>query len=495
VRFAFFRRWGIIMAIISSTPMAAAAQQPTESSRGTARPGPPAFGGPPREPRTSDIDFEKLRDEAVRLLVEYLRLNTTNPPGNELASARWLKDFLDREGIEGQILDTAELGPGRANFYARLKGDGSKRAIALVHHMDVVPASSEHWSVDPFGGTVKDGYVWGRGALDMKADGVVHLMTMVALKRAGVPLTRDLVFVANADEEAEGLGAIIFTRRHPELLRDVEYLLTEGGGTRVEQGKVRWLGVGVAEKRAYWVRLAVRGTPSHGSIPTKDNPVPRLARAVERLAAWETPLRVIPAVDRFFSAQAQRETGERREWLTDAAAALRTKRGRDWLVSDPYRNAILRNTVTPTVLAGSTKTNIIPPEATAEIDIRLLPDEDTARFTRELERVIGDSAVTIEVMPGVLPVFNAPIDTELFRAIERTAAQLLPGIPVATPLAAGATDRPTYSQAGIIAYGLDPFLVELDEERRGVHGNDERVSVENLGFGLRLYVGVVRAMQ
>jgi acetylornithine deacetylase/succinyl-diaminopimelate desuccinylase-like protein len=302
------------------------------------------------------IDFDALRDETVRVMSEYLRINTSNPPGNELETARWLKAFLAKEGIEGEILDTAELGPGRANFYARLRGSGAKKAIALVHHMDVVPASAELWSVPPFSGEVRDGYVWGRGALDMKGQGIVHLMAMVGLKRAGVPLTRDIVYIANADEEVEGKGAIIFTKRHPDLLDGVEYLVTEGEGTRVENGKVRWFAVGVGEKRAYWLRLVVKGTAAHGSIPTKDNPVPRLARAIERVSRWETPVRLLPAVDRFFKAQAKLESGEHRAWLSDAAHALRSKRGRAWLLSDPYRNAILRNTIAPTVLSASTKT-------------------------------------------------------------------------------------------------------------------------------------------
>ncbi|HXT48449.1 MAG TPA: M20/M25/M40 family metallo-hydrolase, partial [Gemmatimonadaceae bacterium] len=201
------------------------------------------------------IDYPALRDETVRAMSEYLQINTTNPPGNELATARWLKAFLAKEGIEGEILDTAELGPGRANFYARVKGDGTKKAIALVHHMDVVPANPELWSVPPFSGTVKDAYVWGRGALDMKSQGIIHLLSIVALKRAGVHLSRDIVFIANADEEVEGSGATVFTRRHPDLLKDVEFLITEGEGTKVDHGVVRWFAVGVGEKRAYWLRL------------------------------------------------------------------------------------------------------------------------------------------------------------------------------------------------------------------------------------------------
>jgi acetylornithine deacetylase/succinyl-diaminopimelate desuccinylase-like protein len=453
--------------------------------------GAPASGAAREHP----IDYDALRDETVRAMSEYLRIDTTNPPGNELAAARWLQTFLAKEGIRGAILDTAELGSGRANFYARFAGDGSKKAIALVHHMDVVPADPARWSVPPFSGVVKDGYIWGRGALDMKSQGIIHLLSMVALKRAGVPLTRDIVFIANADEEVHGSGATVFTRRHPDLLADVEYLITEGEGTRVEDGVVKWFAVGVAEKRAYCVRLVAHGTAAHGSIPRADNPVPRLARAVERVAAWETPIRLLPSVDRFLEAQAMLEEGEHRAWLANAAAALQTPRGRAYILSDPYRNAILRTTIAPTVFTGSTRTNIIPPTASAELDVRLLPDEDPIAFRRELARVIGDDSIDIEALPGVMPGYSATLDTVLVRAVEQEIGALLPGVLVTTPLGAGATDRPTYGQMGIEAYGVEPYIVEDSEEARGVHGIDERLSVVNIGFGLKLITGVIRRMQ
>jgi acetylornithine deacetylase/succinyl-diaminopimelate desuccinylase-like protein len=448
----------------------------------------------PAAAQSPAVDYDKLRDETAQRLSEYLRINTSNPPGNELATARWLKEVLAREGIEGQILDTAELGPGRANFYARLKGSGSGKAIALVHHMDVVPVSPE-WSVDPFAGLIKDGYVWGRGALDMKGHGIIQLMTLIAIKRAGIPLNRDLVYIGNADEESGGLGSRTFIARHPELIQDVEYLLTESGGSRVEGGKVRWYGMNVGEKSVYWHKLVVKGKASHGSRPTPYNPVPRLARILTRLAAWETPVRVTLAVDRFFKAQAKAETGERRRWLEDPAAALRSKRGRAWLLSEPERNALLRNTISPTVLVGSNKTNTIPAEASAELDIRLLPDQDTVAFHRELLRVIADTGITLTPIGHRSPQFSAPLDTEMSRAIERTAARLLPGAPFATTISTGATDRPYYAAAGLTCYGIDPFMVEIEEVRRGVHGTDERVLVEQLGFGLKLYAGVIVEMQ
>jgi acetylornithine deacetylase/succinyl-diaminopimelate desuccinylase-like protein len=440
------------------------------------------------------LDYDKLRDETAERLAEYLRINTSNPPGNELATARWLQQVLAKEGIEGRILDTAELGSGRANFYARLKGSGAGKAIALVHHMDVVPVSRQYWSVDPFGGVIKDGYVWGRGALDMKGHGIVQLMTLIALKRAGIVLPRDVVFIGNADEESDGLGSRTFIQRHPELFSDVEYLLTESGGSRVENGKVRWFGINVGEKVVYWQKLVVKGKASHGSRPTRDNPVPRLARILTRIGAWETPLVVSPALDRYFKAQAKSEQGEHRQWLEDAAKAIRSPRSRAWLLSEPERNALLRNTISPTVLVGSNKTNTIPAEASAELDIRLLPNQDTASFRRELVRVIADSAATLTMIGDMAPRFSAPLDTELARIIERTANRLLPGVPVATTVSTGATDRPYYAEAGIICYGIDPLLSDLEEVRRGVHGNDERVSIETLGFGLRLYAGILAGM-
>ncbi len=255
------------------------------------------------------IDYAKLRDEAAQRLSEYIRINTTNPPGNELASARWLADVLAKEGVQGMILDTAALGPGRANFYARLPGTGKGKAIALVHHMDVVAASVEDWAIDPFGGAIKDGSVWGRGAIDMKGHAIIQLMALIALKRAGVRLSRDLVYVANADEEIGGLGSRTFIERHPDLVKPIEYLLTEGADTRVENGRVRWFGIDVGEKRTWWKRLVAKGTTSHGSVPLGDNPVERLVRALGRISAYQTPVRLTPAVDRFFKAQARDETG------------------------------------------------------------------------------------------------------------------------------------------------------------------------------------------
>jgi acetylornithine deacetylase/succinyl-diaminopimelate desuccinylase-like protein len=441
-------------------------------------------------------DWAALADESVRILADYLKINTANPPGNELAGALFLKDILEREGIEAAILDTAELKPsGRANLYARLRGNGSKRAIALVHHIDVVPADRRYWTQDPFAGAVKDGYLYGRGALDMKGEGIVHLMAMIALKRSGVPLTRDIVYIANTDEELGSTGAIVFVERHRELLRDVEFLITEGGDNLVENGRLAYYGVGVAEKRTFWQRLTVTGIPSHGSRPTKHNPVPRLVAALDRLARYQTPLHVTPGVDKFFRDISRRYPGEQRMWLSNVRAALGNPRARDWILGDVYWNAILRNTIAITGLQGSNRTNVIPAEATADVDIRLLPDADPAAVLASLKRVVGDTAVTWTPLLAPKTPLENPIDTDLFRAIERAAQERDPGATVTTPMLTGATDRPTYRALGIITYGFDPFKVEASDAQRGVHGNDERVSIANVGFGVRFLYDVLRYVQ
>ena len=449
----------------------------------------------PARRASAEIDWDRLRDETVRVLSEYMRVNTANPPGNEIEGARYLQRILEREGIEARILDTTEMAGRRgANLYARLKGTGSRKALALVHHIDVVPADPRYWTVDAYSGAIKDGYIYGRGAVDMKSYGIVQLMTMIAIKRSGMPLSRDLVYIANADEEAGGIGAEIFVQRHSDLLKDVEYLLTEGGGGTIRDGKVRY-GVGVAEKRALWQQVVVRGVSGHGSRPTKGNPVPRLIAALDRIARWETPLHVMPSVERVLRADADNYTGEQRAWLLDVRKSLADPRAREWILSDLTRNAILRNTISITMLQGSQKTNIIPPEATASIDIRLLPDQDPHAFMAELVRVAADTAVHFSGVPAQMkPPLEVPIDTDLFRAIERAARERDPGAVVAPSVSTGGTDRPTYRALGIVTYGFAPFRT-LEQDGGRAHGNDERISVENVGFGLRMLYDIVRYVQ
>jgi acetylornithine deacetylase/succinyl-diaminopimelate desuccinylase-like protein len=445
--------------------------------------------------QTRPVAWDALAREGTTILTDYLRVNTTNPPGNELAAARFLKAILDREGIEAQILDTVDLGPNRANLYARLRGNGRKKAIALVHHMDVVPASPASWSVDAFSGVIKDGYIWGRGALDMKGSGVAQLMALIAIKRSRVPLTRDIVYIGNADEELTSTGGLTFVSKHADLLKDVEYLITEGSDNLVENGKVVYFGVGVAEKRTFWQRLTVNGVPSHGSRPTKLNPVPRLVAALYKISQFETPLRVTPGVQKFFRDIAPTYPEPQRRWLSDVTAALNDPKAREWILSDVSWNAFLRNTISLTGLAGSNKTNVIPAVATADIDVRLLPDQDAEEFLKTLQGVVGDTAVHFSTLLAPKTPLESPIETDLFHAIERAAREREPSAFVTTPMETAATDRPTYRKLGITTYGFNPFLVPRAETQRGMHGNDERLSVDNVGYGIHFFYDILRYVQ
>jgi acetylornithine deacetylase/succinyl-diaminopimelate desuccinylase-like protein len=468
------------------------------------RPAPPLAGpssAPVREtparvaliaaPR-GDVEWDALGDEAAALLSQYLRINTTNPPGNELVAARWLASVLQREGIEAQIFEPA---PGKANLYARLAGDGSARPLILLNHMDVVLASPEYWTVDPFGGVIKDGVVWGRGALDMKGEGIAQLMTLVILKRAHVPLKRDIIFLATADEEiGAGVGAAWFVEHHADLIRDAEFLLNEGGTTRANgRGGVDYYGVGTTEKSPFWLDMTTRGTAGHGSRPTPDNPVHRLVRALNRIADWgvRTPLVITPATERYFRdlATIERDSVQRR-WFSDIRAAVRDSVAVRSITGDIAYNALLRNTISITGLKGSDKTNVIPPLATAVLDVRLLPGQEPAAFLAELVRVVGDTAVAFRPQGPSWPATESSTDTELFRAIVATAHARHPDALVTTPMLAGFTDSHYFRRMGIASYGIAPFPL-TPTDSRGVHGNDERVSVEALRFGVRFYYDVV----
>lgn len=434
-------------------------------------------------------DFDALGFEAAERLAEYIRIRTVNPPGNETAGARWLQQVLKREGIAAEIHESS---PGRGNLYARLPGDGSRRPIVLLSHIDVVSATDSAWQVGPWSGETRYGAVWGRGALDMKGTAVIELMTMIALKRREVPLSRDVILVANADEETGSTGAEWFTREKKALLRNAEFLLNEGGHNRLsDAGRTEYYGIGVTEKVPYWLRISARGSPGHGSIPRPDNAAARIARALGRIAAWRTPITLTPPAERYFKQLATREPDPRvRRWLSEPAAALRDTAGLRFFTSNLYYDAILRNTVSITVLEGSDKTNVIPPEASAELDVRLLPGERPADFVRELRRVIADSLVEITPLRPERQATTSPLDGPMMEAIREAVQAMDPGALITTPMLAGYTDSYYYRAIGIGAYGISPFrLSEVDA--RTIHGNDERVTVENLRFGVEFLYRVV----
>jgi acetylornithine deacetylase/succinyl-diaminopimelate desuccinylase-like protein len=253
--------------------------------------------------------------------------------------------------------------------------------------------------------------------------------------------------------------------------------------------------VGVAEKRTFWQRLTVNGVPSHGSRPTRQNPVPRLVAALYKITQFETPLHVTPGVDKFFRDIARIYPEPQRRWLSDVTAALNDPKAREWILSDVSWNAFLRNTISLTGLTGSNKTNVIPGVATADIDVRLLPDQDAGEFLKTLQGVAGDTAVHFTTLLQPKTPLESPIETDLFRAIERAAHEREPSAFVTTPMETAATDRPTYRKLGITTYGFSPFRVPRAETQRGMHGNDERLSLDNVGYGIRFLYDVLRYVQ
>jgi len=437
--------------------------------------------------RAAEIDWTTVRAEAVQLLQELIRIDTTNPPGNERAAALYLQRLLESDGIETRVLDVA---PGRANLYARLKGDGSGRPLILLSHIDVVMAEPQRWTVPPFSGELRDGFIYGRGAIDMKATATVHATLMRLLKRLKVPLKRDLILLAVADEEAGGTGAISIIAKHPDLIAGAEFLLNEGDVVYVKDGKVQQYGVDVMEKAALWLRVIAKGPTGHGSIPMPNSSVDRLLAALERLRRWETPIRVSPAVAESYRMRAQQQTDPvLRNAYSNLDLALKNPALRKKLLTDSTLNAEVRNTFTITGLQGSDKVNVIPGTAWAQIDARLLPGETPAGFIATLQRVLADPALEIEVFEQSTPT-GSRTDTTLMQAIRKVAARRDPGVPVVPTMLTSSTDSAKFRVAGITAYGFEPFKLDDGELDRS-HGDDERVSVENLGFALQFLYEVI----
>ncbi len=417
-------------------------------------------------------------DEAARFLSEYIRIDTSNPPGNEITAARFLAERLAAAGLETQVFESQ---PGRGTVLARWRGTGARRPIVLLNHLDVVPAAASEWQRPPFAGVIDDGYVHGRGALDCKGIAVTQAMALIELARSNTRLPRDVIFLGTADEEVGGkLGAGWFVEHHLEALDDPEFVLNEGGHIRNENGK-RFFEVSVTEKVPYWLRLTARGHGGHGSTPPGTTAVTRLVAALERLRLYDAPLQVSDTVQRYFAALANDTPEPLAGHYRDLRRALRDEAFRRQFLADPRHAALVRNTIAPTVLEASHKTNVIPPVATAEVDCRLLPEQDPQAFAKEIRRVIADSKIEIEVLLH-FPASVSPTDNRLFAAIERVAAR--EQAPVVPTLLRGFTDSHYFRAAGIDSYGFVPFDVTPADAAR-MHGLDERLSVTSLADGIR----------
>jgi acetylornithine deacetylase/succinyl-diaminopimelate desuccinylase-like protein len=440
--------------------------------------------------RISDEHLRQYSDLAEDWMQQYLRVDTTNPPGNEMRGAEFFKKILDDEGIENRVFEVA---PGRGDLWARIPHTTaeSKRPIILLNHMDVVTSDASHWKVPPFSGELRDGYIWGRGAQDMKDEGLAQLVVMVMLKREKVALDRDVIFLAVADEEAEGQGTDWFTKNQRDLLGNAEFLINEGGENLLENGKVKYVGVDVGEKTSYWLHVVAHGRPGHGSRPNPDSAPNRLVHALNKILAYKTPLRVLPVVDEFLRDMAPYEPPERALYYRNVKKAIEDKRFQQEVERDESLNFLLRDTISLTMLGGSGQTNVIPPEAWANLDLRILPGGDPKAVVEALRRVVNDPDVTIEPIEPEFKVANySGTDNALFAAVREASAKYFPGAPVVPHITSGYTENQRYRPLGIVAYGFNPYTA-TEEEGNTEHGNDERIRVEEVRRGPRVLFDVV----
>ena len=420
------------------------------------------------------IDWKEVAEEATDLLSRYITVDTSNPPGNEEAAALFLADILHREGLETHLYRAA---PGRANLSARLPGDGSKRALILLNHTDVVPAEPPFWEEPPFAGTVRDGVIWGRGTLDMKGMAVMELMTFLLLKRHGIPLKRDVVFLALADEEmGSEVGVEWMDRHHPEVM-DAEYVLNEGGYGFTELLGTRRpiFNCSIGEKGPLWLKLRAQGAPGHGSVPHDDNSLERLVRALYRVKGWEHPITVLPETELYLRGLC--EGGLLAEMPDEKALALAAQ-------ADPVVRAVLTNTVSVTTCSAGYKHNVIPAESEATLDCRLLPGQPAQAFVEELRGIIDDPKVEIQEVYRS-QTLSSPVQTELFSVVEDEIRERVQNALVLPAISPGFTDSRIFRQRGVVAYGFMPVLLE-PLEAATIHGHNERISVENLRLGTQV---------
>ena len=431
---------------------------------------------------------DPLVDIAPERLAAYIQVDTTNPPGNEIRGVEFLGAILKQAGIPFEM---AESAPGRGNLWARLQGDG-KPGLVLLHHIDVVPADASYWSVDPYAGVTKDGYVYGRGALDMKALGIMQLQAFLALHAAGNQLSRDVLYIATADEEAGGFfGAGWLLENRPEIAKGVGYVLNEGGGGR-QLGTDTVFFVEVTQKVPVWLRLTARGRPGHGSVPLPQTAITRILRAGQRLADTGFEARVIEPVANLFRGVARFQRPELKSAFEEIGAHITDAAFMQTLqITAPGYHALLRNTCSPTTLRGSEKINVVPPEAVLELDCRLVPDQDVDEFIAEVTTIVNDRDVSIERIMSFTPA-SSSMDTPLYRLIEAKTDEWFPGSTAIPGVSTGFTDSHFFRDLGIQSYGFSPTVL-AENEGVGVHGNDERISLETLKKGTAFMIDLVQS--
>ncbi|HTE86879.1 MAG TPA: M20/M25/M40 family metallo-hydrolase [Dehalococcoidia bacterium] len=432
----------------------------------------------------SAVDWKVAAPEALDILVQYIRIPTVNPPGDEAPAARYLGSLIEAEGIACEYIETA---PHRECVVARLRGDGSKGTLMLANHLDVVPVEEEFWEVPAFEGLVRDGFIYGRGAVDMKGAGVMQLMAFLLLVRSGTPLKRDLIFCGVPDEEAGGTWGMKWLCDHRPELVDVEYELNEGGmGMGEFLGKPsRIIQVATTEKKLAGLRLRAVGTPGHGSRPHRDNSAVHLARALVRLADWERPLQLTPFTREYLRRLAVAGYLE----LPDGAD-LEDTAGR-LFAEHPAQLAMFLNTLNVTTIRSGTKINVIPALSEATLDCRLIPGEDPEDWRQAVVGRIDDPRIEVSFADFRGDTRECEWDTELFRVIQEVVGEAMEDAVVLPAMTVGGTDNRFLRERGTPAYGFVPVLLSA-EEASGFHGNNEKLSIENLNLGCELTYEVIR---
>jgi acetylornithine deacetylase/succinyl-diaminopimelate desuccinylase-like protein len=423
-----------------------------------------------------------------------IRMNTVNPPGNELQVARYLDSTLKADGIETHLFEPT---PGRGALVARIKGNGSKQPVLIMGHMDVVGVERAHWSVDPFAAEIKGEYLYGRGAIDDKGMLAANLETMLLLKRQvvdkGGTLSRDVIFVANSDEEQSGewgMGWLI--AKHPELIR-AEFALNEGGRVRIVGGRRLYVAVQNTEKVPHTVMVTARGPGGHASVPLAGNAILRLGRALAKISEYKEPVQVNPTTREFFSRLASVwQNRDERMAMADVASAdaRRQQRGARVLGRTAVFDAVLRNGISATLLQSGIRSNVIPTDATATLNIRTLPGQSIDGVVKRLERVVNDSLVQFKISVRGSDAPASDFNSPMFAAIREAASALDPSLTTVPYLSTGATDSARLRAWGMQAFGLLPFPMNQDDEER-MHGNDERIPLASLEFGTKLIYGSV----
>ena len=439
------------------------------------------------------MDDKKIIDDAVATMSRYVQFDTTNPPGNEMPAALWLRDQIQSRNITSDI-KIHEPVPGRGLVVARIAGTETLKPLMINHHIDVVAADPAQWTHPPFAGKVADSFVWGRGTLDTKGLGVMFLLALEALIKEGTRFRRPVVFTAVPDEEPGGTNGMRWLVENHEKEIDPEWVWDEGsGGLKDVFGKGVMFAIAVAEKQIYRVRLIAAGDPGHGSMPHNNSATVTLLQALTRIIETPRPLRVDDAASMMFRELAPTQKFPASFMLRHLSHPLVLMLAGKALARDKFTNAVLRDTVSPNVIKAGYQINVIPEQAVAELDCRLLPSTKAEEFRRWLNSRIADGRIKIEMIQTSSPSGIAPTDSPFYQVVSQAVKKCSPDAGVFPLLMAGATDGRYWRERGYPAYGFTPIILERTDLNR-VHGIDERISMDNLLLGIKMTKDIIRTL-